>query len=109
MAASWGALLIGTGPPNLLTTIGGVATGPQVDCPGGIMVVTAHATAWGGATATLNMLGPDGATFLSVSPSQSTFTADGVGTVYLPPCVIQVAVTGGPPTSLWFNIARVVW
>jgi hypothetical protein len=108
MSGSWGALLVGSGPPNQLTTVGGVTTGPQVDCPGGIMVITAVATAWGGATATLNMLGPDGATLLPVSASQSTFTANGVGTVYLPPCVIQMAVSGGPPTAAFVSIARVV-
>lgn len=108
MAGSWGELLVGTKPPNVITTVGGVATGPQFDCPGGLMIVTAVASAWAGATATLTMLGPDGATFLPVSASQSTFTANGVGTVYLPPCVLQVAVTGGPPTALFYSIARLV-
>lgn len=108
MSGSWGALLVGTGPPNLLTTVGGVATGPQVNCPGGLMVIAAASSNWNGATATLNMLGPDGSTLLPVSPTQSTFTANGVGAVNLPPCVIQVVVTGGPPTALFVSIARVV-
>jgi hypothetical protein len=72
------------------------------------MVITAVASNWNAATATLNMLGPDGATFLQVSPTQATFTANGVGTVYLPPCTIQMAVSGGPPTALFVSIARVV-
>lgn len=109
MAADWGELLIGTKPPFVLTTVGGVATGPQVYCPGGLMVIAAVATTWNGATATLNMLGPDGATFLQVSPTQATFTANGVGTIYLPNCTIQMAVSGGPPTALFVSIARVVW
>jgi hypothetical protein len=109
MAASWGQQLIG-GPPNASGgNPGGVATGNLYDCPGGIMVIAAVATAWGGATATLNMLGPDGVTLLPVSATQSTFTANGVGTIYLPPCQIQMVVTGGPPTALFVSIARVVW
>jgi hypothetical protein len=108
MSGSWGQQLIG-GPPNDSGgNPGGTATGKQYTCPGGLMVVAAAASAWAGATATLNMLGPDGATLLPVSASQSTFTANGVGTVYLPPCVLQVVVTGGPPTALFFSIARVV-
>lgn len=72
------------------------------------MVITAVASAWAGATAALNMLGPDGQTLLPVSATQSTFTANGVGTVNLPPCTIQMVVTGGPPTALFVSIARVV-
>ena len=105
MAASWGQILAN---PN---TAAGTAiqAGTQWDCPGGIMVIAAVASAWNAATATLQMLGPDGATFLPVSPSQATFTANGVGTVYLPPCVITLTVTGGTPTALYCSIARVVW
>jgi hypothetical protein len=108
MSGSWGQQLIG-GPPNASGgNPGGTATGAQYDCPGGLMVVAAVASAWNGATATLNMLGPDGSTLLAVSATQSTFTANGVGTVYLPPCTLQVVVTGGPPTALYVSIARVV-
>ena len=108
MAGSWGQQLIG-GPPNASGgNPGGTATGLQYDCPGGLMVVAAVASVWAGATATLNMLGPDGSTLLPVSGSQATFTANGVGTIYLPPCVLQVTVSGGPPTALYYSIARVV-
>jgi hypothetical protein len=105
MAASWAAILAN---PN---TAAGTAiqAGTQVDCPGGIMVIAAVSSNWNGATATLNMLGPDGATLLPVSPSQAVFTANGVGIVYLPPCVIVLTVTGGTPTALYASIARVVW
>jgi hypothetical protein len=108
MSGSWGAQLVG-GPINAAgQNPGGVATGPQIDCPGGLMVIAAVANNWNGATATLEILGPDGATLLPVSPTQSTFTANGLGTVYLPPCTIQMVVTGGPPTALYVSISRVV-
>jgi hypothetical protein len=108
MSGSWGQQLIG-GPPNASGgNPGGTATGAQYDCPGGLMVIAAVASAWNAATATLNMLGPDGATLLPVSPTQSTFTANGLGTVYLPPCTLQMVVSGGTPTALFVSIARVV-
>lgn len=108
MAASWGQQLIG-GPINAAgASPGGVASGAQYDCPGGLMVITAAAAAWNGATATLMMLGPDGVTLMPVSASQATFIANGVGQVNLPPCTLQMVVTGGSPTALFVSIARVV-
>lgn len=102
MAASWGAQLIGSG------TTGGAATGPAVDCPGGLMVFVAVASNWNGATVSLQMLGPDGITMVPVSPTQTNLTANGNGAVYLPPCQVQAVVTNGPPAGVFASIARVV-
>lgn len=110
MSGSWGAQLIGGMQPGAgggnPVNVGGTATGPLIDCPGGLMVMTAAGT-FSGATVNLQMLGPDGSTLLTVS-AQTTLTANGVGSVYLPPCQIQATVTGGPPSGLFVSIARVV-
>lgn len=100
MAASWGAQLIGSG------TTGGTASGSLVDCPGGLIAVAVVAT-FNGATIKLQMLGPDGSTLIDVS-AQTTFTANGNGAVYLPPCQIQGTVVGGPPAAAFLSAARVV-
>lgn len=106
MAASWGAFLIGTFPPAVPTATGGSATGPLVDCPGGVMVVSVCGT-FGGASIALNVLGPDGVTMIPAGAA-TTFTAAGMGVVYLAPCQIQMIVTGGPPSGIFASIARVV-
>lgn len=110
MSGSWGAQLIGGmqaqaggGAP---VNVGGTATGPLIDCPGGQMVMTAAGT-FNGCTVTLQLLGPDGATLLTAGAG-TTLTAPGVGLVSLPPCQIQATVTGGPPAGLFVSIARVV-
>lgn len=99
MSGSWGAQLIGSG------TTGGSASGSLVDCPGGLMAVVCVA-AFNGGTVKLQMLGPDGATLLDVSAA-TTFTANGNGLCYLPPCQVQGTVVGGP-TGIFLSIARVV-
>jgi hypothetical protein len=108
MAGSWGAQLIGglnTAQPPL--NVGGTATGPLIDCPGGVCVMTAAASAWNGSTVTLELLGPDGQTML-VAGAATTLSANGVGVVYLPPCQIQAVVSGGTPAGMFVSIARVV-
>lgn len=107
MAASWGAQLIG-GMNSNGQNVGGTATGPLVDCPGGLCVFAVVAAAWGGATVKLQMLGPDGQTLIDVSPTSANLTANGNAAVYLPPCQIQATVVGGPPTGVFASIARVV-
>jgi hypothetical protein len=71
-------------------------------------VFSVVASAWNGATVALYMLAPDGATWLPVSASQASFTANGVGTVYLAPGQVQAQVSGGPPAGVFASIARVV-
>jgi hypothetical protein len=106
VAGSWGALLIGNPINAAGSTTGGAATGPLVDCPGGIMAFAVVGT-FGGATIALNVLGPDGATMIPAG-SNTTLTAAGMGIAYLPPCQVQAVVTGGPPSGIFASIARVV-
>ena len=107
MAGSWGAQLIGglnnAQPP---VNVGGTATGPLVDCPGGRCAFAVAGT-FNGATITLQMLGPDGSTLITLGAA-TTLTSAGVGLVDLPPCQVQATVTGGPPSGLFASIARVV-
>jgi hypothetical protein len=110
MSGSWGAQLIGgmqaqAGGGNPLN-VGGTATGPLVDCPGGQMVFAVAGT-FNGCTVTLECLGPDGQTML-IAGAATTLTAAGMGVAYLPPCQVQAVVTGGPPSGLFASLARVV-
>lgn len=107
MAASWGALLIGNPINAAGSTTGGAATGPLVDCPGGVMLFAVAGT-FGGATITLSILGPDGATMIPAGTA-TTLTAAGAAIAWLPPCQVQAIVTGGPPSGIFASIARVVW
>lgn len=98
MAGSWGEQLLQNA----------AATGAAFDCPGGLCAVVCVATAFNGATIKLQMLAPDGATWLDVSAAQTNFAANGNGLVYLPPCQVRATVTGGPPTAAWMTISRVI-
>lgn len=106
MSGSWGAQLIG-GPINASgVNPGGTATGPLIDCPGGVCVFAAAGT-FNGCTVTLQLLGPDGTTLLTAG-AQTTLTAPGMGVVYLPPGQVQATITAGPPSGLFVSLARVV-
>lgn len=104
MSASWGAQLAN---PNTNTSTGAVAAGTAVTCPGGNMAVLASSSNWNGATATIQILGPDGSTWLTASSTNGVFTANGTGVIQLPPCSVCVSVSGSP-TSLYCTIARIV-
>lgn len=68
---------------------------------GGMYQVDFKAT-WGGGSATLQQLGPDDTTWLSVSNAQ---TVDGGQTLYLPPGQFRVSITTA--TALYSRITRV--
>jgi hypothetical protein len=75
------------------------ATGPQALWGGGIGVFMCVGT-WGGATVTLEYIGPDGAT-LVVAGTATTLTANGGGVFYLPSTNIQAVISSsGATTSL---------
>lgn len=62
---------------------------------GGIYLLAARSSAWGGGSVALQMLGPDGATYLSVSLNGAPvqLTADGtVSPIWLPPGQYQLVV-----------------
>jgi hypothetical protein len=104
MSGSWGELLIGTKQGT--TTVGGAATGSAFTCPGGLCVFSVVGT-FGGATVALYVRGPDGTTWLNAGVN-TTLTAAGMGTVYLPPCEVQAQISGGAPSGIFAALARVV-
>ena len=62
---------------------------------GGRYVLTAHAT-WGGGNITLQLLCPDGSTYVSpkdIGGSANTLTADGSQTIDCPPGQYTIKVT----------------
>jgi hypothetical protein len=93
-------------PGTLSLLYNAAATGPRFWWSGGKGMFSVVATNFNGATVTLNMLGPDGATMLAAATA-TTLTAAGVGLVELPPCYVQAAVTSGPPTGVYATLARI--
>lgn len=81
-------------------------TGTHFWWPGGKGMFAVVAANFNGATVTLNVLGPDGATMIAAATA-TTLTAAGVGQVELPPCYVQGAITGGPPTGVYATFARI--
>lgn len=81
-------------------------TGSRFWWAGGKGLFSVVATNFNGATVTLNLLGPDGATMMAAA-SATTLTAAGVGQVELPPCYVQAAITSGPPTGVYATLARI--
>jgi|SRR5882672_10372503 len=106
MSGSWGALLIGTGPPDTPNTSGATVSRGPVDCPGGTCVFSVVGT-FGGATVKLQVLGPDGATWIDAGVG-TTLTAAGMGVVYLPPGMVQAVIVGGAPAGIFAALARIV-
>jgi hypothetical protein len=96
MAASAGVQLL----------VNATATGAQFSWPGGICIFAVAGT-FGGASISLNVLGPDGVTSL-VAGAATTLTAPGMGVAYLPPCQVQAVITGGAPSGIFASLARVV-
>lgn len=75
------------------------ATGSAVQWGGGRGVFSVVGT-FGGATITLQYMGPDGATYI---PAAAGATAAGVTAFELPPGLIRAAVSGGPPSGIYAN------
>jgi hypothetical protein len=104
MAASDSQFLVN---PNTNFAGGGQQAGSLHDIRGGIYVLVAVASAWNGATLTLNMVGPDGVTLVPAGAA-TTLTGNGNGVAYLPPGLVTATLSGGTPTGLYVSIARVV-
>lgn len=83
--------------PQLLTNAS--VTGSAVDWTGGSGVFVAAGT-FGGATVTLQYLGPDAATWIAMG-TDTTLTAAGGGAFMFPPGRIRAAVSGGSPSGLY--------
>jgi len=93
-------------PGALSLLYNAAVTGTRSWWPGGKGLFTVVATNFNGATVTLNLLGPDGATMLAAATA-TTLTAAGVGQVELPPCWVQAAITSGPPTGVYATFTRI--
>lgn len=78
------------------------ATGSAQAWPGGCGSFFAAGT-FGGATVTLQVLGPDGSTYLAVG-DLATLTSAGGCNFLLAPCTLRVAVTGGTPSGLYATV-----
>lgn len=81
------------------------ATGAAVQWPGGRGLFTAAGT-FGGATLTLQLMGPDATTWIAAG-ADTTLAAAGAGVFDLPPGQIRVQVAGGTPSGLYARAARV--
>jgi len=79
------------------------ATGSAVLWKGGRGMFSAVAT-WGGGTVKLQILLPDGATWVDVDKSGDTFvtlTADGLGEFELPSCSIRANIATSTAVYAW--------
>lgn len=81
------------------------ATGATVQWQGGRGVFTAAGT-FGGATVSLEFLGPDTATWIAMG-TDTTLTAAGGGLFDFPQGQIRASVTGGTPSGIYAHAARV--
>lgn len=86
---------------TLLSNAG--ATGAAVNWPGGKGFFSVVGT-FGGATVSLQFLGPDGATW--VTPTDGSVTAAGGFVFELPQCNVRALVSGGSPSALY---AKAQW
>ena len=89
--------------PQLLNNAS--ATGAAVQWDGGIGAFSVAGT-FGGATVTMQWLGPDGTTYLDVG-TDTTLTAAGAGAFVLPPCKIRALVASGTPSGLYAQADKV--
>ena len=71
--------------------------------PGGTGVLVGVATSWASGVYTLNYLGPDGLTYISLAV---TISANGVSSSFvLPLGLIKVVLSAGTPTVAYVNAA----
>ena len=83
------------------------ATGIPVHWPGGRGVFRVVATDFDGNTITLQVLGPDGTTYIDVA-DETTLTANGHGGFDLDPCKLKATITGGGTTvAAYATVSRV--
>lgn len=80
------------------------ATGEAVTNSGGTYVITADGT-FGGTTLQLQLLSPDGTSWISVA--SGTFTAEGSFVCDLPAGSIRMLVTGGTPSALYADAKKI--
>lgn len=74
-------------------------TGSAVTWGGGFCACSIEASAFNGATVSLQAQTANG-TWIDVG-TETTKTANGWGGAFLPPCQIRCAISGGPPTAVY--------
>lgn len=89
--------------PQLLSNE--AATGSASQWGGGSGVFSVCGT-FGGATVSLQFMGPDGATWIDAG-GYTTLTANGGGGFVLPPSKIRAYVSGGTPSALYAQAEQV--
>lgn len=77
----------------------GTATGPWLSWLGGYGTFSVTATAWNGATVSLEMKGPDGTSGLLLGPD-AQLIANGTCLFHVAPCELRARVVGGPPAGV---------
>ncbi|MGH8220892.1 MAG: hypothetical protein ACREUT_20345 [Steroidobacteraceae bacterium] len=82
------------------------ATGNGLDWPGGRALFSVLGT-FGGATVTLQYLGPDDVTWVEVATA-AALTAAGNVLVDVPAGLVRAAVTSGPPSGLYADLRAVL-
>ena len=75
------------------------ATGDWMDWPGGIGTFAVVGT-FGGATITLEFLGPDGTTAVAIG-GETTLLANGVANAEIAAGKVRAAVSGGTPSGIY--------
>ena len=80
-------------------------TGADFDFSGGEAQVMVEATAWNGATVTIEAKTPNG-TYIPFG-SDTTFTANGQAGFDCGECTIHASITGGPPTGVRVYLKKI--
>lgn len=88
---------------NLLTNAS--STGDRHEWDGGSARLAVAGT-FGGATVKMQVLGPDGATWIDAGPG-ATFTAAGHCALTLDQCAVRMHVSGGTPSGLYATLRGV--
>lgn len=101
---SQGTAMTFTNAQYLLIT-NGTATGNAVEWRGGRGTFAVVGT-FSGATVKLQVLGPDGVTWLDVG-AECTLTAPGIGGFELGNGSIRAAVSAGPPTGIYASAVAI--
>lgn len=91
----------------LLSNVATQVTGATVNWQGGIAAFVTMGT-FGGATVSLQILGPDGATWIALGASTTVTSAGVVTPVYVPAGPVRAVVSAANPTGLYCSLAAVL-
>lgn len=98
--------VIASAAASFMLIINGVSANASYVWPGGIGAFKASASAWNSASVSLQVLGPDGSTWITAG-TNTTCAANCAGIFYLDAGQIRAVVSGGTPTALYASAAQV--